>query len=210
MNKHIHHTIEQVPTNYYQRGIRNNLLQRLWHTNKLNVVLSFIPDIPKKILDVGCASGWFISEIAKKNPKTQCYGVDIYGRAIEYGEKNYPNIKFSLADAHVLPFKKDSFDLVICTEVLEHLDNPQDALMEIRRVLKKGATAIIELDSASLLFSITWFIWRKFYGKVWNDSHLHSFNIKKLERMILNCGFEILDRRKFNFGMAMAFCIRKK
>jgi len=47
-------------------------------------------------------------------------------------------------------------------------------------------------------------------GKVWNDSHLHSFNIKKLEKMIKSCGFKILKKEKFNFGMAMVFLIKNE
>lgn len=204
------HVIEQVPPDYYQQGVKNSILQRLWHTNKLKVVLNLIPNSPKKILDVGCASGWFISEIAKIFPNAKCYGVDIYDRAILFGKKAYPHIQFAVADAHSLPFKNESFDLVVCTEVLEHVDNPKDALLEIKRVLKKEGVAIIELDSGSALFSIVWFLWKKIHGRVWNDAHIHSFNVNKLERIIVSSGFTILKKKKFNLNMAMAFSIRRK
>jgi len=207
-DKHLH-VIEQVPVDYYQKGIERNIFQRIWHTNKLKVVIRFIHGSPKTILDVGCASGWFISKISKKFPKAKCYGIDIYDKGIKYALKTYPKIEFKVADAHKIPYRKNTFDLVICTEVLEHLDSPKSAILEIKRVLKKGGLAVIELDSGNLIFSIVWHVWIKFVGKVWNDSHLHSFNIKKLEKMILSCGFKIMDRQKFNFGMAMVFLIRK-
>jgi len=207
-DKHLH-VIEQVPVDYYQKGIKKNILQRFWHINKLKIVIRFIPSSPKTILDVGCASGWFISKISKKFPKAQCYGIDIYDKGIRYAKSIYPKIEFKVADAHKIPYKKNIFDLVTCTEVLEHLDNPKMAILEIKRVLKKDGLAVIELDSGNLIFSIVWHVWRKFGGKVWNDSHLHSFNIKKLEKIIQACGFKIMDRQKFNFGMAMVFLIRK-
>lgn len=211
MNNHKNHSviIEQVPLDYYQKGTENNILQRLWHTNKLRAVLELIPQESSKILDVGCASGWFISKVSRKFPKAQCYGIDIYDKGIRYAKKIYPKIEFEVADAHRIPYRKNTFDLVICTEVLEHLDNPKIAILEIKRVLKKDGLAVIELDSGNLLFSIVWYMWRKFGGKVWNDSHLYSFNIKKLEKMIQSCGFKILRKKKFNFGMAMIFLLRK-
>jgi len=208
-DKH-NHIIEQVPVDYYQKGIERNILQRIWHNNKLKIVVDFIPDVPKTILDVGCASGWFISKISKKFSKAKCYAIDIYDKGIKYAKKTYPKIEFKVADAHKIPYKKNTFDLVICTEVLEHLDTPKSAILEIKRVLKKGGLSIIELDSGNLLFSLVWYIWRKLWGKVWNDSHLHSFNIKKMEKMIISCGFSILRKEKFNFGMAIVFLISNK
>jgi len=208
-DKH-NHVIEQVPVDYYQKGIEGNIFQRIWHNNKLKIVLRFIPGSPKTILDIGCASGWFISKISKKFPKAKCYGVDIYDKGIRYAKKIYPKIEFKVADAHKIPYKENTFDLVICTEVLEHVDSPKSAMFEIKRVLKEEGLAVIELDSGNLLFSLVWYIWRKFWGKVWKDSHLRSFNIKKMEKMIISCGFSILRKEKFNFGMAMVFLISNK
>lgn len=201
------HIINKIPPYYYQQSIKNNLLQRIWHFNKLQVVSSLIPNKPNKILDVGCASGWFISEISKKFPKTQCYGIDVYAQAIVLAKKLYPQIKFKVADAHKLPFKKDAFEVVVCTEVLEHVENPQKVILEIKRILKRAGTAVIELDSGSLLFSVAWFIWKKFKGRVWQDSHLTSFTVSKLETLITAYGLKVIKKRKFNLGMAVAFLV---
>lgn len=207
------HVIEQVPVDYYQKGVEKNIFQRIWHTNKLRVLLQFVlsvnrENIFKRILDVGCASGWMISNIADAYPGAKCYGVDVYEKGIWYAKKLYPHISFLVEDAHGMHFATNTFDLVTCTEVLEHVDNPKEVLLEIKRVLKRDGVAFIELDSGSPLFSLSWFLWKKSTGRVWNDAHLHSFNVKKLERMIVSCGFKIVLKKKFNLGMAMAFLIR--
>lgn len=207
-HKHID-IIEQVPINYYQWGVEHNILQKIWHTNKLKTILSLIDFQPREILDIGCASGWFLSKLAVVFPKAECFGIDIYDKAVQYGKKLYPHITFRQSDAHAVPFKANTFDLIICTEVLEHVGDPKSVLVEIKRLLKKGGFAIIELDSGSVLFSIAWFLWRKFRGGVWSHAHLHSFTVKKLERTILSCGFKIIKKKKFNVGMAMAFLIQK-
>jgi ubiquinone/menaquinone biosynthesis C-methylase UbiE len=204
------HIIEQVPTDYYQKGIESNILQRIWHMNKLRVVTELIPIEPKKILDVGCASGWFLSELLKIFPKAEGFGIDIYGKAIAYGKKSYPSITFASADAHKIPFRSKMFDLVICTEVLEHVDDPKSVLLEIKRVLKKDGFAIVELDSGSLLFSIVWFIWKKFQGSVWSHAHLHSFTSKELEKIVLGSSFQIVKTKKFNMGMAIVFLLQNE
>ncbi len=201
--------VEQVPVSYYQNGVKNNLLQRIWHTSKVKHVLDYIPDSPKKILDVGCASGWFITQISKEFPRAKYFGVDIYEQGIIHAKKLYKKIEFKVADAHKIPFKDMTFDLVLCTEVLEHVDNPEKVLLEIKRVLRPNGKAIIELDSGSIIFSVVWHIWGKFGGKVWTDAHIHSFSVQKLEQIILECKFQIKKKKRFNLGMAMIFLIEK-
>ena len=48
-----------------------------------------------------------------------------------------------LGDAHFLPLRDESFDIVVCTEVLEHLKEPQKAIDEMKRVVKKGGKLLL-------------------------------------------------------------------
>lgn len=195
----------QVPPDYYQQGVKKSLLQRIWHTNKLNAILGLIEKKPQKILDVGCASGWFLNEVSKKYPKAECSGVDVYKKCIDYGNKRYKKLKLKHADAHKLPFKKNTFDLVICTEVLEHVVNPEKVIKEIKRVLKKDGVAIIEMDTGNFLFKAVWYWWTNIKHGVWEDSHIQVFNAKKLEKMIEENGLKIVKKKDFNYSMGIAF-----
>ena len=49
----------------------------------------------------------------------------------------------TVGDAHTLTFPDDSFEFILCTEVLEHLHTPYQAISEMRRVLKPGGTLIL-------------------------------------------------------------------
>lgn len=203
----------QVPPDYYQKGVSKNLLQRIWHTRKFKNVLKLVDGVgiyPRNILDVGCASGWFLSRVELRYPKSKCVGVDIYKKAIEYGKKRYKSLKLIHADAHNLPFTDSSFDLVICTEVLEHVASPEKVLKEIERVLSSRGIAIIEMDTGSFLFKVVWHWWTNMMRGVWKDSHIHMFNPTILQNMILKNRFLITEKRIFNFTMAVAFCLRKK
>ena len=168
----------QVPSDYYDLGIQNNLLQKMWHSRKLAQVLKQLPKKPKpnlKILDVGCSSAVLTTEIAKSLPKSKVTGLDSYKSAIDLAKKKYPHISFVVADAHKIPFKDNIFDILICTETLEHVVDPKGVLLEIKRVLKKDGAAIISMDSGSLPFRIIWYFGQKpkeKYGRMPTSTNL--------------------------------------
>ena len=185
----------QVPPDYYDQGIAKNYLQKLWHTHKLSQIFKLLPEKNSKlsILDIGCSSAVLTAEVAKYLPQAIITGLDS------------PHINFIVADAHKLPFKNKSYDIIICTETLEHLLDPKQALMEAKRVLKSGGKAIISMDSDSLLFRIIWYFWTKTKGKVWKDAHLRKFNTKILEDLIIEAGFKIREKTISHVGMAVTF-----
>ena len=55
-----------------------------------------------------------------------------------------------LGDAQNLPFKDESFEVILCTEVLEHLKKPQLAVDEMKRVLKKGGKLILTASLSTI------------------------------------------------------------
>tara|TARA_Y200000002_G_scaffold382106_1_gene398051 strand:+ start:7439 stop:8083 length:645 start_codon:yes stop_codon:yes gene_type:complete len=92
----------------------------------------------KKILDFGCGENKYKKFFSEKN---HFIGVDIKvsGRGLE---KKKPDIFF---DGISLPFENSEFDIVICTEVLEHVEDFENSLNEIHRVLKPGGKGIISM-----------------------------------------------------------------
>lgn len=202
----------QPPVDYYQSGVERNILQKWWHLGKLRSTLGLMRtyDIrPKKVLDVGCASGWFLNEVAGVYPEAKYYGVDVYEDAVKYGNRTYKQLNLEVSDAHKLPYISKTFDLVICTEVLEHVIDPDNVLKEIKRVLTDDGVAIIEMDSGNILFRVVWYWWTNIRHGVWENSHLHLFNSAKLRSCIVNSGLKIVEHKIFNTTMAVAFVVQK-
>lgn len=200
----------EVPPDYYNRL---NYGQKLWHEWKWLVIRHLITHNkkkPNKILEIGCSNGHLSSLIASLFPQATVTGIDVYKDAITQARKQYPKIKFKIADAHHLPFGDNTFDLIVCSETIEHVLDPKKVLHEINRVIKKDGEALIEMDSGSPLFRFIWYYWTNFgKGRVWKNAHLHPFTAGQLERLISNNGFAIKHKMFSHFGMAVSFLLER-
>lgn len=97
------------------------------------------------ILDIGSGFGSLTMEIAKNNPDSQVYGIDLHDSLTGQAEMNaevlgISNVKFRTGSAYALPFESDSMDVATCFLMLHHLEDIKFALFEIKRVLKKGGS----------------------------------------------------------------------
>src|SRR3989344_5788482 len=177
--------LDQVPVDYYENGIKTNFFQSLWHNHKHSLFKRWVKNQDfKRIIDIGCASGFMTNLISEVFSDSKIHGIDAYKKAISYAKKKYPHINFAVAKAEKLPFDPSYFDLIVCYETIEHLENPSQALKEIRRVLNKTGLAVVAMDSGNFLFRMVWWVWEKTRGKVWQGSHIHPFHHFELEELI--------------------------
>ena len=89
----------------------------------------------KQIVDLGCGDGGTILGILKKYKNKKIVGVDISPRRIKSLRKRLPKYNFICRDVCNTRLLKH-FDLVICTQVIEHVENDKKLLKEIYRILK--------------------------------------------------------------------------
>jgi 2-polyprenyl-3-methyl-5-hydroxy-6-metoxy-1,4-benzoquinol methylase len=95
----------------------------------------------KNLLDIGCSDGSF-AVILRGDFGFDVYGVDIAKRAIDRAKLN--GIKAQVADlANRLPYKSNTFDVIIMCEVIEHIFDTDFLLNEIHRVIRKGGLLFI-------------------------------------------------------------------
>ena len=97
----------------------------------------------KRVLDAGCGAGYGSAELAQAADSV--IGVDRAPEAIGFARANYalPNLRFEQASCEALPHPGGSFDLVVAFEVIEHLYNWREFLLEARRVLAPAGQLII-------------------------------------------------------------------
>ncbi|MCD6521287.1 methyltransferase domain-containing protein [Candidatus Calescamantes bacterium] len=107
-----------------------------------------------KVLDVGCGRGEILNKICA-HYDMKGVGLDISIEAIKIARCYNPlTNEYWVGDAESLPFRDNSFDLVISLDTLEHLSNPLTALEEMVRVLKPGGKLLVYTLNKKQLF--TW------------------------------------------------------
>lgn len=109
------------------------------------------------ILDLGCGDGLNISLVRKMGVK-KIVGVDISKKLIRMAKKNNPKTKFYVGSAQSIPFKANTFDIVLVDSVFHHLMEYDDAAKEIKRVLKKGGRLCFMEPHSSLVRRLIDFI----------------------------------------------------
>jgi 2-polyprenyl-3-methyl-5-hydroxy-6-metoxy-1,4-benzoquinol methylase len=95
----------------------------------------------KTLLEVGCGMGYFCYESAKFGAKVT--GIDIGPNLVKISKQKVPAGKFLVASASDLPFKNHSFETLLSTEVIEHVENQSKAIKEMARVVKPGGVLVI-------------------------------------------------------------------
>lgn len=102
----------------------------------------------KLVLDVGCGAAYGTEVLSKEGQAKLVLGLD--ANLDHVPSRNTARLMLVQGDAMNLPFKEESFDVVTAFEVIEHLDDPQKALGQIKRVLKTGGVALISTPRRDL------------------------------------------------------------
>ena len=155
------------------------------------------------MLDVGCGEGRHIFGIMQQNPLMQCIGLDMDKKSLKKAEEGYAYFKtlsqagadFLIGSAYSIPLPNNSVDIVICSEVLEHLHEYNDAINEIHRVLKPGGKFYASVP-ASWPEKICWALSKDYQNQP--GGHLRIFNQKSLIEEIKLSGFNFLSSEKFH------------
>ncbi len=130
--------------------------QELWQ-RLLNVLMPFNINT-KTILDIGMGTGRNTYELAKLYPGSFPVGFDIAWGMVSYAKNNWlikkSRLIFLQADLEVLPFKNESFDLVVSNAVFQRIGNLKDAFSQINRILKPKGIFCLSLFSQETLFEL--------------------------------------------------------
>jgi SAM-dependent methyltransferase len=104
----------------------------------------------RSFLDAGCGDGRYFGVFAARPPTERVAGCDIAERILETARATAARAGLTpelvRANVESLPFEDGAFDLVLCTQVLEHVVDPSAVLRELARVLEPGGTLLLSTD----------------------------------------------------------------
>lgn len=134
----------------YKAGLKSSAFWFAAKRNLLGNILKKIrPNQNLKILNLGCGTGDDLNVLSQFG---EVYLVDINPQALKLIPDNGPAKKI-LADACELPFADNSFDVIICLDVFEHIANDKIATRECHRLLKPAGRLVASVPAWPVLFS---------------------------------------------------------
>lgn len=148
-----------------------------------------------KILDVGCGEGIVTRQLCSMGLGGEIHGVDIELGLLKVAKQVAPSASYVASSIYNLPVAARTYDLVICTEVLEHLEHPLFAIQEIERITRHYC-----------IFSVPhepwWRIANVARGSYWLDlgntpGHVNHWNQQAFIGFVNNCLDVINIRQSF-------------
>jgi ubiquinone/menaquinone biosynthesis C-methylase UbiE len=203
--------------NKLSEPIRNKLENLLENVGDMSlkrrarlIIENINPKDGEKILDLGCGTGYYLFLLSNLSLKLQLTGLDNDKRALEEAKASLSkSISYILSDSHKLPFKNNTFDKIIASEVLEHLRDDQKAIQEVYRILKPGGVFVISTPSINYPFfwdPINWLTQRilrthiksGFFSGIWYG-HVRLYKKEELESKFIRAGFKILSSSELTY-----------
>jgi len=137
-------------------------------------------------LEIGCGTGFVLSGISKAYPRLALFGSEVYSAGLAFAAERVPHAQFMQIDARRIPFE-EHFDAVGAFDVLEHIEEDEKVLAQIRRALKPGG---------GLLLTVPQHRW--LWGPLDTVScHVRRYSRNDLHAKLSRAGFEILRSTSF-------------
>jgi SAM-dependent methyltransferase len=139
------------------------------------------------ILDIGCGSGNLLS-VLRKNGFTSIYGSDFSQESVDSTNRKFVDQAFRADIKDVTSFDNRKYDVVICADVLEHIEDDILALRSIYFLLEKDGLLVLSVP---------------YNMKYWSShdefsGHIRRYNLNDLEEKITKSGFSVLE--SFGWG----------
>ena len=160
----------------------SNPLVRYVHQNRLASIANELPaQDGLRVLDAGCGEGQLLEVFDKKNNRNEYHGVDVTPWALMKAKRRSPRSQFQEANLVNTDYDTESFDLITCTEVIEHVKGCEHVLSELKRILKPDGYLIVTFPN-EFLWTISRFVLRRNPVKV--PDHVNAFNPKRMESLV--------------------------
>jgi SAM-dependent methyltransferase len=180
--------IVQAYRDHYERIAADDLDSAIQHEDHMEIeadrLLAAVGDVRGlEVCDVGVGKGMLLDRLLRGEPRSVT-GVDLarpYLRRL--AERN--GVRLVLADAERLPFRAE-FDVVVSSDVLEHVLNVGDFLVSVRQALRPGGRFVVRVPHRDTLTS-----YATQTGYRYRFVHLRSFDGQSLRRLLDEAGFDV-------------------
>ena len=168
-------------------------------TNRLRVraVAALTKQISERIdrvVDVASGGGAYVREVKRTLGDTpRFFAADRQFACVGGYRLNHPEAAGALADVTALPFKSSAFDLALCLDIIEHLDEDVEFLRGVGRLLRPGGWIVVSTHNSRSLQHVIGLTTSAMQGKRWlgwDPTHVRFYNVRTLSDKLRAAGFE--------------------
>jgi ubiquinone/menaquinone biosynthesis C-methylase UbiE len=134
------------------------------------------------VLEVGCSSGFCLEALRDDLPHARLIGADYVRGPLELLARRIPDVPLLQFDLVHCPLADNSVDVVVLLNVLEHIEDHEAAVRQVRRILKPGGAAVIEVPAGPHLFDV--------YDKVL--MHYRRYELSGLRCLLEDAGLSVV------------------
>ncbi|MFA6146522.1 MAG: methyltransferase domain-containing protein [Patescibacteria group bacterium] len=198
-----------------------NFVIRLMENQRLKEIIKMLEAQTKdKIIELGCGTGNIILKIKSNN----IVGIDLSEFMLNIAKEKLSNkkgVKLIKGNIEYLPkeITDNTYDKVVCSEIIEHIENPQKMINEILKITTQKSDIIFSIPNEALINKIkSYFIKLNLFNKLFpkipqrmdHEWHLHFFSLKKLTSLVED-KFKIIKIVKIPFAfLPLGYVIKLK
>ena len=144
----------------------------------------------ESVLEIGCGEGVLLHHLRPQLARARIVALDIDRADVTTALCNSPFANYAVASAYALPFREGAFDLAVCCEVLEHLDDPDQALREMQRVVSEYCVVSVPSEPIWRVLNLL----RGAYVRQWGNTpgHVNHWSHKTF-RLCLERYFDVVE-----------------
>lgn len=138
--------------------------------------------VPRSVLEIGVGEGFLSGYLSSRHAGVEFSGVDINQQDLELLSRKFPHIKRYCTSIYDLSALPGGYDLIICAEVLEHLDQPERGLEQIVKLAPKRVILTVPHEPWFMLSNLAM---GKNVARLGNDvEHVNHFTVRSFRRLL--------------------------
>lgn len=157
-------------------------------------MMPFVPPAARRILDVGCAEGWFGKQL-KEQREAEVWGIEVVEAAATSARRFLDHVCCGDVFEELKKFPAASFDCIVFNDVLEHLVDPFAVLVAAKRLLAPKGVVVCSIPNIRFFRPFFNFVvradWHYEDAGIMDKTHLRFFTKKSIARMFPALGYRI-------------------
>jgi SAM-dependent methyltransferase len=215
---------DNLKSTYYLRSIKYEGGKFLSFERKhigvieyLNLAIQKLGKSGITFCDAGCGNGIYLNYLKNKlsGDSNALYGFDFAEKIVNIARDNTGLNQIKIGNLEEAPYEAEKFDLILCTQVIEHMIDDRKAMSELNRTLKPAGYLVLSTDNKNNIITkilsipfkiITWpyVAVKKAVGNPRYFPH-KDYSIEEFKSLIESAGLEVLKMETFRFSFSFPF-----